>query len=144
MDDVLVHLVEDGAYLRALGNLCRALKSGGYLICSDVFSHGADRQFENYWKGRSLASVTAAMDSCGLEVVARAPLSVLLSAPTDTRYRVLTEPLWNLVMAAVRGREWVGFGLGAILYPLELLLVSTLKESPGIEIMVCRKRGSPP
>ena len=138
--DVLVHLVDDAAYLRSLENLHRSLKSGGYLLYSDAFFHGPDEQFEDYWRGRSLAAVTAAMDASGFEIVLRVPMSVLMVAPTDTRHRQRNERIWDTITGPVRRREWIGFLFGALLYPIELLLVSTLKESPAIEIMVCRKR----
>lgn len=138
--DVLVHLVDDASYLRALGNLHRSLKPGGYLLYSDAFFHGPEKQFEDYWRGRSLAAVTAAMDASGFEIVSRVPMSVLMAAPTDTRHRERNERIWEILTAQGQRREWLGFLLGAFLYPLELLLVSTLKESPAIEIMVCRKR----
>ncbi len=138
--DVLVHLVDDASYRRALENLYRSLKPDGYLLYSDAFFHGPDKQFEDYWRGRSLAGVTAAVEATGFEVVFRVPMSVLMAAPTDTRHRARNERIWEVIMAQVRRREWIGFLFGALLYPLELLLVCTLKESPAIEIMVCRKR----
>ena len=139
--DILVHIVDDDAYLRALKSLYLALRTGGYLLYSDSFFHGADKQAEDYWKGRSLSAVAAAMQTVGFEIVFRVPMSVLMAAPTDTHRRELYEGIWERVMAPVRGREWIGFLMGAVLYPLELLLVSRLKESPAIEIMVCRKLG---
>jgi SAM-dependent methyltransferase len=137
--DVLVHLVDDAAYLRALNNLRHALRTGGYLLYSDAFFHGPDKHSEDYW---SLSYVTAAMQTCGFEIVCRVPMSVLMSAPTDTRHRGINERIWDaVVIAPVRRGEWIGFLMGTLLYPLELLLVSSLKESPAAEIMVCRKRG---
>lgn len=138
--DVLVHLVDDAAYLRALGNLHRSLKSGGYLLYSDSFFRGPDKQYEDYWRGRSLAAVAADMDAAGFEIVSRVPMSVVMAAPTDTRHRRRNERIWDIVTSPIPGREWLGFCFGALLYPIELLLVSTLAESPAIEIMVCRKR----
>lgn len=82
------------------------------------------------------------MQTVGFEIVSRVPMSVLMAAPTDTHRRELYEGIWERVMAPVRGREWIGFLMGAVLYPLELLLLSRLKESPAIEIMVCRKLGN--
>jgi hypothetical protein len=43
-------------------------------------------------------------------------------------------------MIPVRRKDWIGFLMGVFLYPLELLLVSTLNERPAMEIMVCQKR----
>jgi hypothetical protein len=80
------------------------------------------------------------MQTRGFEVVSRVPMSVLMSAPTDTRHRGMNERIWDaVIITPVQRREWMGFLMGALLYPFELLLVSTLKESPAIEIMVCRK-----
>ena len=137
--DVLVHLVDEESYLRALRNLHSALKDGGYLLYSDCFFHGKEKVFEDYWKGRSLDKVAAAMADCGFEVLERVPLSILMSPPTDTGYRHQMEKLWETAMVPVRRSERTGFVVGAMLFPLELLLVSCLRESPAIEIMVCRK-----
>jgi SAM-dependent methyltransferase len=141
--DVLVHLVDDASYLRALRNLRLALKTGGYLLYSDAFFQGPAKQFEHYWKGRSLADVSIAMQASKLEIVRRVPMSVLMSAPTDTSRRELNERIWDAAMIPVRRSEWIGFVIGALLYPLELLLVSTMSASPAIEIMVCRKPNTP-
>jgi hypothetical protein len=112
------------------------------LLYSDSLFHGPEKQFEDYWKGRSLSFVTAAMQTCGFEIVSRVPMSVLMSAPTDTRHRGINERIWEtVVMAPVRRSEWIGFLMGALFYLFELLLVFSLKESPATEIMVCRKRG---
>jgi SAM-dependent methyltransferase len=137
--DVLFHVVDDAAYLNALKNIHQALKVGGYLICSDSFFHGAGKQFEDYWKGRSLSFVTSVMHNSGFGVVLRVPMSVLMAPPTDTHRRELNERVWEKMMNPVRHSEWAGFLAGMLLYPLELLLVSVLKESPAIEIMVCQK-----
>ncbi|MCL4488718.1 MAG: class I SAM-dependent methyltransferase [Chloroflexi bacterium] len=141
--DVLVHLVDDASYLRALQNLRLALKTGGYLLYSDAFFHAPAKQFENYWKGRSLADVSLAMQACKLEIVTRVPMSVLMSAPTDTYRRELNERIWDAAMIPVRKSECIGFVIGALLFPLELLLVSAMSSSPAIEIMVCRKPNAP-
>ena len=138
--DCLTHIVEDAAYFRALENIHRSLKPGGYLLYSDSFFHGPDKRFEDYWRGRSLAKVVAAMDATGFEIVARVPFMVLMSAPTDTRHRDRNERLWEKAFLRFLHREWTGFLLGACLYPLEVLLVSTLDESPAVELMTCRKQ----
>jgi SAM-dependent methyltransferase len=137
--DVLVHIVDDAAYLRALAHIHNALKPGGWLFYSDAFFHGPEKRFEDYWKGRTLSTASTALQTCGFEIVFRVPMSVLMSAPTDTLHRERNEALWEKVLAPVRRSERIGFWMGALLYPFELLLVSILRESPAIELMVCRK-----
>jgi SAM-dependent methyltransferase len=138
--DVLVHLVDDARYETALRNMNAALKPGGYLIYSDAFFHGPDMQDGDYWKGRSLATVEAALRANDFEIVRRVPSSVLMSPPTDTRHRRRNAQIWDIAMSPVGRREWIGHLYGVVLYPIELLLVSTLRESPATELLVCRKR----
>ncbi|HQU33374.1 MAG TPA: class I SAM-dependent methyltransferase [Thermoanaerobaculaceae bacterium] len=140
--DVLCHLVDDERHLSALRTLHRALKPGGWLLFSDSFFHGASRQHEDYWKGRSLASLSATLEGCGFRIIDRVPMSVLMAAPTDTRHGGRNERIWNAAMSPVRWGEPIGWLMGAALYPLELLLTAWLRESPAIEIMVCRKAGA--
>jgi SAM-dependent methyltransferase len=139
--DVLIHLVDEAAYETALRNIHAALKPGGYLIYSDAFFHGPEMQDGDYWKGRSLATVEAAMRATDFEIVSRVPSSVLMSPPTDTRHRRRNARIWDIAMSPVGRREWIGHLYGAVLYPIELLLVSTLRESPATELLVCRKKG---
>jgi SAM-dependent methyltransferase len=139
--DVLTHVLDDGAYSRALANIHRALKPGGHLLYTDSFFHGPGKRHEDYWRGRTLAEATEAIEASGFEIVSRVPFSVLMSAPTDTRHRERNERLWEAVLRPFLGREWTGFLLGAVLYPAERALVRLLRESPAIELMCCRKRG---
>lgn len=141
--DVLVHLVDDELYRSALLNLHRALKADGWLLYSDSFFHGPSRQHEDYWKGRSLACATESLKRCGFDLVHRLPMSVLMAAPTDTRHPVRNERIWNALMRSVQRSDRIGWFAGAVFFPFELLLTATLRESPGIEIAVCRKIGAP-
>ncbi len=138
--DVLTHLVDETTYQRALENIHRSLKPGGWLLYTDSFFHGSDKVCGEYWRGRSLAKASAALEAGGFEIVSRVPFSVLFSAPTDSEHSERNEHIWDRALLPVRSSESCGYLYGILLYPIELLLVSILKESPAIEIMVCRKR----
>jgi len=84
--------------------------------------HGNNKQFEDYWKGRSLSFVTSAMHNSGFDVVSRMPMSVLMAAPTDTRRRELNERVWEKMMTPVRHSEWVGFLAGMLYIRLSCFL----------------------
>jgi len=53
--DVLTHVLDDGAYSRALANIHRALRPGGHLLYTDSFFHGPGKRHEDYWRGRTLS-----------------------------------------------------------------------------------------
>ena len=87
---------------------------------------------------RSLVDITAALESTGFEIIDRTPMFVLMNYPIDSRNR-LAQFLWRTTTKIMSVSELLGCALGAVLYPLELLCVSTFKESPATEMMICRK-----
>jgi SAM-dependent methyltransferase len=136
--NVLPHLVDDARYRAALRNISRLLKSGGYLLYSDAFIHGEPKQYLDYWKGRSLFFIEAALQESGLAVLQRVPVYFLMQSPVDTRHPLWAR-VWERAIWPVRRSEWIGFAAGALFYPLEVLLVSLLRESPTTELVLCRK-----
>jgi hypothetical protein len=67
------------------------------------------------------------------------PGGVFMNSPVDVgsdRYR----RAWDLMMKPVRGSETIGFVVGMLLYPFELLLRKLVSEGPSTEIIACRNR----
>ena len=62
-----------------------------------------------------------------------------MNYPSDSENRLLIRS-WHLMQRFIRMHECSGWLCGAILYPLESLLLSVKKESPASEMMVCRKK----
>jgi hypothetical protein len=65
---------------------------------------------------------------------------VLMNGPVDSGSRLL-KSAWGLLTRVLAGRPAAGAPLGALLAPLELLLVSVRREGPSTEMMACRKPG---
>ncbi len=63
---------------------------------------------------------------------------VMMNQPLDTTSR-LHIFAWRAFTYPVRKSEAVGYLMGSMLYPFELLLTAALRESPTTEIMICRK-----
>jgi len=66
---------------------------------------------------------------------------VLMNGPVDTRWPGFLT-LWNMYARILSLGNPIGYAAGAVLYPLELLLLRVVRESPTTEIMICRKTGS--
>jgi SAM-dependent methyltransferase len=135
--DVLFHIVDDARYAQAIRNCASLLRTGGVLVFSDNFLH-AGTQRSPHQVSRSLAEIEAAIRAAGLSVYERRPTFVLMNAPVDSESRSMSL-FWSLVTRIVRRSEIAGFIVGMLFYPVELLLNSTLSESPSTEIMVCVK-----
>lgn len=135
--DMLFHIVDDDAYEAAFGNVASLLKAGGYFFLSENFLHGKTVRGTNQ-VSRSVDDVERALTSSGLELVVRRPMFVLMNAPIDS-----TSPLllayWRKLTSGLSRFPGAGGVVGASLYPLERLLVSTCKEGPSTEFAVCRK-----
>lgn len=134
---IMFHIVDDERYATALKNICASLKPGGILVFSDLFLHGEPRRAD-YIVHRTRAAIEKMVGDAGLERLMRRPMYVLMNEPVDSSNRLL-KAYWGILQRIVNRVQWSGFAFGAALYPLELLLVSLLEESPATEIMVCRK-----
>jgi SAM-dependent methyltransferase len=137
--DVLFHIVDDAAYARSFVNIAALLKPGGWFLWSDNFlRHPTERV--PHQVSRSLEESRRCVEAAGFEVVERVPMFVLMNYPADTTSR-LARWAWTAMVAPAALAEPIGWALGAGLYPLEKLLVKTMRESPSTELMVCRKAG---
>jgi SAM-dependent methyltransferase len=135
--DVLLHVVDDTQWQRALGNVYQMLQPGGLFLFSDNFVQGEPLRSAHVVH-RSLAQQEAALREAGLEVVARMPLFVLMHDPLDRPPGWLR--LWTRVVRRVdRLSAPIGSCLGALQYPVEILLTRLCRETPSVELMVCRR-----
>lgn len=135
--DVLYHIVDDEQYVRALRNIHRLLKPGGYFIFSDNFVH-TDAVRTTHQVSRPLRQIEGLLAETGFEIVDRFPMFVLMANPVDSTSR-LARWYWKALRAFIRLHEATGFLAGMALYLPELLRVRTLRESPTTEIMICRR-----
>ena len=134
--DVLFHVVDDARFERAIANIRSLVEPGGLFVWSDNFVHHRATR-ATHQVSRPLEVIERALASSGFQVVERRPMFVLMNGPADTRNPLL-RAWWLALVALVGMGEPVGQTLGALLYPLELLLTRWLPESPSTELMVCR------
>jgi 2-polyprenyl-3-methyl-5-hydroxy-6-metoxy-1,4-benzoquinol methylase len=133
---VLYHIVDDEQYETAFKNIYSLLKPGGLFVFSELFLHGETRRF-SYLVHRNLDTIKKIYEDAGFECLIRRPLFVLMNEPVDTKNRLL-KLYWAILQRIVLRVPGAGVLFGA-LYPIELALVSMLKESPATELMICRK-----
>jgi SAM-dependent methyltransferase len=102
--------------------------------------------YRDLWRGlgvRSLDEAAAALREFGFELLDRVATSVPpMAAPTDTCHPDRNERIRDALTWPARRSDRVGGIAGAVFYPFELRLASTLRESPAIEIAVCRRSES--
>jgi 2-polyprenyl-3-methyl-5-hydroxy-6-metoxy-1,4-benzoquinol methylase len=135
--DVLFHITDENRFRRAIENISSVLKLGGYLFFSENFVHSAARR-SDHQVSRSLEEIESIVEKCGLRIIRRAPMFVLMNAPIDTssRWPMLA---WRAFLAPVHFVPMLGSVYGAALYPLELALTRLMSESPTTEMMICQK-----
>ena len=135
--DILFHIVDDALFDRAIHNISCLLRPGGLFVFSDLFLHG-EREASSHIVRRPLARIERVLAESGFEIILRRPVFVVLMEPGDTQ-SMLPEFAWRLLTYPVRWSESVGWVLGALLYPIDLILTKVLRESPTTEMMICRK-----
>lgn len=140
--DVLFHIIDDSKYEQAIKNISSLLKPGGLFIFSEYFVHQdtiRDNDRVKHQTSRSLVQIEKLLRDNGLEILDRSPMLYLMNTPIDTKSRII-KLSWLSMSVIISLNEYIGYLIGALLYPIEQGLVDHLKESPSVEIMVCRKR----
>ena len=137
--DVLFHIVEDERYDRAMRNCGRLLRAGGLFIFTDNCLHAQERRGVHQ-VSRTLAQVETAAAAASLTVLERKPVFVLMNTPVDSTNRAHVA-FWNALQRVAR-RPAAGVLLGMLLFLLEMLLASSLREGPSTEMLICRTASS--
>jgi len=139
--DVLFHIVDDERFERAFATIFSLLAPGGRFIFSDNFVRGETQRSEHQ-VSRNRDTIERLLRSAGFDVVDRRPMFFLLNSPIDSRSRLLRAS-WRLLATASAHWNIVGGVLGAMIYPIELALVTPLREGPSTELMICRRPEAP-
>lgn len=135
--DVLFHIVDDDKYQKAINNIFNLLKPGGILIFSENFVHKKSLQ-SNFQSTRLLADIGSSFERAGFKILERVPMFYLMNAPVDSDGPLINK-FWYFLKRGVSRGERYGSLIGCVLYPLELLLVTSSTESPSTEMMICKK-----
>lgn len=136
--DVLFHIVDDSRFDRAVHNISSLLKPGGYFVYSDNFLNGETIR-TTHQVSRSKKYLLELFDKAGLEVVAHKPFMILSNYPIDSKNKLL-HAYWFLLENTTALIKPLGHLFGAILYPIEKILLKQLKDSPSSEIVLLRKK----
>jgi SAM-dependent methyltransferase len=135
--DVLFHIVDDLRYRKALENVYELLRPGGFFVFSEAREKDSGGGAE-YIVHRGLDDIESKLREVGFRIVTRRPFLVLMNDPVGPG-KPLLRLYWRLLRKAVRWVYMGGAVAGAVLYPIELALVSLMKESPSTEIVLCQR-----
>lgn len=148
--DVLYHIVDDGAWACAVGNLLQLVDNDGVFVFSDKFPAVGAHQPVAHVRRRSLARWTAVLAAHGFAPVRRVPVFVLMDDPitcgshrwlghlSRLQWRAATK-LIRMAGSAPRLQNAVAALLAGLQQIPERLLVRALSESPNLELVVCRR-----
>jgi SAM-dependent methyltransferase len=143
---VLLHIVDEQRFERALENLMASLRPGGSLILVEpLIVHrwwGPPFGAHSNSRARPLSEYQRILASRGFTIVELRPALCLLANVMDTRsplaYRALFT-YWDLLSRAVGRRELPGRIAGSVLRPLDLALTALLPNGPSAKVIVARQ-----
>ena len=128
---VLLHVTDDEAFKRAIATIGRALRPGGAAIIVDpIVVHrwwGPSFGAESNSKARLLAQWEEALGRANLEIRSLEPVTALLASAVDARHPAVFRGqwlYWNVLSRAITGRERAGAVAGAVLSPIDRVLVA--------------------
>lgn len=136
--DVLFHIVDDARYELAIAEVHRMLAPGGRFVFSENFVPER-RVGRKHYVSRSSEEIEGLLHRSGFEIVRKRPMFVFMVPPVASSSRWRWH-LWSKRILPLAKRELRGKYLGAVMFPVEVLLTAVLRKSPVMEIVVCRKR----
>ena len=146
---ILLHIKEDERFESALRNIAAMVSPGGSVLVMDPIVTrgwwGAPFDDRANSKARGIGDWTAALARARLELVALIPVTALLANPVDTRHRATFRALeryWGLLKAGVGRRERVGGAVGAVLTPIDRLVLRFARSGPSTKLLVARRLAS--
>jgi SAM-dependent methyltransferase len=138
--DLLFHLIDDGAYRRALANLAHLVRPHGTLVISENFRRRGPRRFASVQVNREEDEILAGLGEAGFEVLERRPMFVVMNAPACGGGPLL-QAWWRRVHQLLVTRPRAGAVIGPALYPIELASVRFVRRAPSTELAICRRSG---
>jgi SAM-dependent methyltransferase len=137
--DVFFHIVDDRSYSKAMRNIADLLRPGGWFFYSDNLPTESLRM-EHYVR-RSETTVLDELRSAGFDIIARAPMFVLMNAPSASTNKLLRK--WFAAIHHLASTfEVAGLVTGSLLFPFELAATAIVRRGPSTEVLICRKRVS--
>lgn len=122
--NVLLHIVDEGAFDRALANLAGITAPGGHVLIADPVLLAGAPVVATTSRTRPLARYVDGMRAQGLELVGLAPTTVLGADPIEARStweRRVSRGWWRMVKAADRrGLGWFAGLATFVLDPIAL------------------------
>jgi SAM-dependent methyltransferase len=133
---VLYHIIDDQSLASFIKNVHNVLEPGGYFIFSDNFING-DELVGIHQKCRTLSSYQSILTNNKFEIIDREANYVLFNDPVDSKNKIL-KFIWVTLTKFSSKWSWFDKIIWPILYPIELILTSIIKDSPAQEIMICK------
>src|SRR4030042_4177271 len=134
--DVLYHIIDDDRYKQAIVNIHTSLKPKGYFIFFENFIHKGEIRKRHY-VFRNIKDIERMISDTGFEIICRQPIFIFMNAPVDSNHQIFKK-LWSFFSKLISRSNIMGYMSGALLYPVESLLVRVIKESPSTEVMICK------
>lgn len=135
--DVLFHIVDDNRFEQAIANISSIIQPGGYFIYSDNFLNSETKRGESQ-VSRNKDYLMQVFEKNSFKLVRLQPFMVITNSPIDSK-NPLMKLYWFLLENALYVMPFLGHILGPVLYPIEMLLVNNLKDSPSTEFAIFQK-----
>jgi SAM-dependent methyltransferase len=138
--DLLFHILDEDGYRAAFENLSALLAPGGHLVLTEDMIRGRRARRRQVKVTRPARRVRRTWRAAGLEEVSVEPLFALMNFPSagGPGWR----RWWSALHRLLAPRPWLGGPVGALLYPLERIMVLRVRPGPSTKLIVLRKRDS--
>lgn len=141
--DVCLHLVDEASFSRAIENVCRQVKQGGYVLLTDLLSETMVLRGLTQFS-RPLSAYRKQLEAHGLRVVGLHPIFFTMSQPQDVVRpwkRNLSQGYWRLLSNTLEKAPVTGHVLGPACWAADWVAQRLMTHGPSVKLLVARREG---
>ncbi|MCL5406886.1 MAG: class I SAM-dependent methyltransferase [Patescibacteria group bacterium] len=134
--DILYHIVDDKKYNQAIKNIRKLLKPNGIFIFSENLPLKTQRA--RHQVSRDQKTIFSLLDKFRFKIKKIRPVFFLMNAPLCST-NLLSRFHWFILVNSLIKLNFLGYILGPLLYPFELLLTLNSQTGPSTKIIVSKR-----
>lgn len=136
--DILFHIVDNAKYEKAIKNIHQLLETNGLFIFTENLVEG-DPDNKTHYISRNFEYIEKLLQKTGFKIIKKQPVFIIMNNPIAMKNSFI-KFIWKLFMLPIYLIPFLGAISGAMLYPIELLLLQIVKKGYSTQLVICEKK----
>jgi len=136
--DILFHIVDNAKYEKAIKNIHELLETNGLFIFTENLVEN-DSENKTHYRSQNFEYLQNLLQKTGFKIIKKQPVFIMMNYPIAIKSSFI-KFMWKLFAFPIYLIPFLGAITGALLYPLELLLLQIVKKGYSTQLIICEKK----